>query len=135
MAIWLVHTGRKDLIEKQEFTKGDSEIIYSLGWRTGTWEVTTSDENEPDFESDEEGMVEFSSTQGSNIEECEFIETIGGWYDNWDFSDDVSEEEQKRIQEGWEEDSYTFMSGEGWLQGDTYWYAKKELLIIEKKDS
>ena len=80
-------------------------------------------------------MVEFSSTQGSNIEECEFIETIGGWYDNWDFSDDVSEEEQKRIQEGWEEDSYSFMSGEGWLQGDTYWYAKKELVIIEKTDS
>jgi hypothetical protein len=27
------------------------------------------------------------------------------------------------------------ITGEGWLQGDTYWYAKKELLIIEKKDS
>ena len=59
MVTWLVHTGRKDLIEKQEFTKGDSEIIYSLGWRTGTWEVTTSDENEPDFESDEDIFNEY----------------------------------------------------------------------------
>ena len=135
MATWLVHTGRKDLVEKQEFTKDDSQAIYSLGWRSGTWIVTTNDDNQPNIETDEEGFVEFSSLQGSNIEECEFKETIGGWYDNWDFSDDVSEEEQKRIQEGWEEDSYLFMSGEGWFQGDTYWYAKKEFLIIEKKDN
>ncbi len=25
------------------------------------------------------------------------------------------------------------LDGEGWFQGDTYWYAKKEFLIIEKK--
>ena len=72
MATWLVHTGRKNLVEKQEFTKGDSQVIYSLGWRSGTWIVTTNDDNQPNIETDEEGFVEFSSLQGSNIEECEF---------------------------------------------------------------
>lgn len=134
MANWTVNTGRKDLVEKQEFNKGGSEVIYSQGWLTGTWIVTTNDDNEPNFKTDEEGIIEFGSVEGSNIVECEFIETINGWFNKLDFSDDLNEEEQKRIQEGWEEDSYSFMSRDGWIEGDSYWYAKKEFLIIKKKD-
>jgi len=134
MANWILNTGRKDLTEQQVFTKGDSTIKYSTGWRSGTWFVTTSDDNEPDFEADENGMVELGWANGSNIEECSFEESFDGCWDEWEFSDDISEEERERIMEGWEEDAYEFLYQEDWMEDDTYWYASKDSLEFERVD-
>ena len=134
MANWRVFTGRKDLVEKQVWIKGDSTITYSVGWRQGLWDVVTTDDNEPDFEADENGQIEFGWAKGSNIESCEFVESSDGCWDEWEFTDDIDEEEQERIQEGWEENAYEFMDEDGWIQDDTYWYAHKDSLDIEKAE-
>ena len=131
MANWLVNTGRKDLVEEQVWTKGDSTVKYQTLWRSGTWYVKTTDDNEPQFEADENGMLEMGWAKGPNIEECQFEESYDGCGDEWIFSDDIDEAEQERIQEGWDEDAYEFMEEDGWMEDDTYWYASKDGLEIE----
>jgi hypothetical protein len=133
MANWIVNTGRKDLTEVQVWTKDSSQIKYSTGWRSGTWIVTTSDDNEPQIEADDNGMVDMNWLEGPNIVECEFDSTYDGCWDDWEFSDDIDEEEQERIQEGWEEDSYSFLEEDGWMDDDTYFYAHKESLEFERE--
>jgi len=132
MANWIVNTGRKDLVEEQVWTKGDSTIRYQTLWRGGTWFVTTTDDNPPDFEANENGMVELGWADGTNIEECQFEETWDGCGDDWIFSDDIDEAEQERIMEGWDEDAYTFLEEDGWVEDDTYWYASKDGLEFER---
>ena len=134
MTNWCVSTSRKDCIEQQVWTKGDSTVKYSTGWRWVSWDVVTTDNNEPDFESDEDGLIEFSYAKGSNIESCEFVESNDGCWDEWDFSDDIDDGERERIQEGWEEETYDFMYEDGWVESDTYWYAHKDSLDIKKTD-
>jgi hypothetical protein len=42
----------------------------------------------------------------------------GCWAD-WEFPDDMSPEEQERIQALWDEDSYSAMEDDGWYNSDT----------------
>jgi len=134
MANWILNTGRKDLVEEQVWTKGDSTVKYQTLWRSGSWYVKTTDDNEPKFKADENGMVELGWANGSNIEECSFEESFDGCWDDWEFSDDISEEERERIMEGWEEDAYEFLYQEDWMEDDTYWYASKDSLEFERVD-
>jgi hypothetical protein len=135
MADWIVSTGRKDLTEVQIWTKDDSQFEYSTVWRGGTWIVTTSDDNPPQIEgADENGIVDMGWLEGPNIVSCEFESTHDGCYDEWKFSDDIDEAEQERIIEGWEEDAYSFLEEDGWLDDDTYFYATLDNLTIEKAD-
>jgi len=131
MANWILNTGRKDLVEEQVWTKGDSTVKYQTLWRSGSWYVTTTDDNEPQFEADENGMVELGWAKGSNIEDVQFEESFDGCGDDWEFSDDIDDEEKERIMEGWEEDHYTFMEEDGWLEDDTYWYAHVDSFTFE----
>ena len=123
MANWILNTGRKDLVEEQVWTKGDSTVKYQTLWRSGSWYVKTTDDNEPKFKADENGMVELGWADGENIESVEFEESFDGCWDDWIFSDDIDEAEQERIQEGWEEDAYEFLHKDGWMEDDTYYYA------------
>ena len=131
MAKWLVHTGRKDLVEEQVWTKDGSTVKYQMLWRSGTWYVTTSDDNEPNFEADKEGMLDMGWIEGPNIEESEFHETIDGCWEDWEFSNNMNEVEQARVIEGWEDDTYEFMEEDGWMLDDTYYYAHASELTIE----
>lgn len=37
-----------------------------------------------------------------------------GWYGDWEFPDDMPEEEQQRLINLWEDDWYDGLEGEGW---------------------
>jgi len=134
MATWIVTTGRKDLTEVEEWTKDDIVIKRMEGWRSGTWYVTTSDDNEPQVEADPMGMVDMNWLEGSNIEECEFESTNDGVWGEWEFPEDFDEDEQQRIIDGFEEDFYDFMEEDGWSNSDTYYYAHADSLEFERED-
>ena len=141
MAVWNVSTAEKKSVEEHElWTKDGVEIRRLNGFRWGSWTVTTSDDDEPQFEryavpggSPDEDSIDMYNCYDNNIEEVELISLDDGWYGDWIFPDDFDEDEKERIIEGWEEDSYEFMENEGWYQSDGECWVWGEL-TIESED-
>lgn len=138
MATWTVSTYYKKSIEEHEhFVKDGQEIVYKTGWRSGSWSVTTSDDNPPEFEFVEvpggDGncdSIDVNNCCDNNIEEVELIETFDGCWADVEWPDDMDEEEQERLQELIDEDgAYSLEDEEGWTQSDTEMYIWGPILI------
>ena len=57
---------------------------------------------------------------GDNAEDGAELDMMDdGCYGDWEFPEGMDEEEQERIIEGWDEDSYEFMEGDGWVNDET----------------
>ncbi len=138
MAIWTVSTYHKKSIEEHErFVKDGQQIVYKTGWRGGSWSVTTSDDNPPEFEFIEvpggdgrQDSIDINSCYENNIEEIELIETFDGWWADIEWPDDMDEEEQERLQELIDEEGiYSLEEEEGWMHDDTEMYIWGPILI------
>jgi len=116
MATWRIsNLYKKEAVERQYWIKGDITVIKEEGYRWGSW-ICESDE-QPNIELDNpdpEGYDVFSSEYDWDMEEMD----DGCWVD-WRFPKSVSEEEQERIKQLWEEDWYEGMEKDGWHNGDT----------------
>ena len=140
MAVWTVQPKYKKSIEEhEEWSKDGQTIIRVTGWRGGSWTVTTSDDNPPEFEFEEVpggngacDSIDMNSCYANNIEESEMIETFDGWYSNVNYPDNMDDEEQERMEEIWEEESYDAWEGEGWVQTDTYMYIWGDIEILNE---
>ena len=130
MAVWRVSPYHKKSCEEIERFRKDGMIVERrTGWRWGEWEVTTSDDNPPEFEfnqvpggNDAKDSINMYDCTGNNIEEVEFIETFDGCWEDIVFPDEMDEEEQERLQELIDEEGFweVFESIEdGWYQDDT----------------
>lgn len=137
MAQWKVTPKDKKSVEEHELWEKDGTAIRRItGWRSGTWIVTTSDDNEPQFErtnvpfgSPDEDSIDMNFCSGDNIEDCEMEETWDGWYSDVIWPDDMENEERERLEELWEEDSYEAWQEEGWQQTDTEMWVWGDLNI------
>jgi len=141
MAQWTVSTQEKKSVEEHEMWEKDGQVIVRVsGFRWGTWTVTTSDDNPPEFEreacpggSDDLDSVDMYNAYGNNIEEVELVSLDDGWYGDVRYPDDMDEEEQERLEELWDEDAYSAWEEEGWVQTDTECWAWGEF-DIEKDE-
>jgi hypothetical protein len=143
MAVWTVKTYYKKSIEEHEhFTKDGMTIVRKTGWRSGSWTVTTSDDNLPEFEfgfvpggdgsKDSINMYDFP---GPNIEDVELIETWDGCWEDYDWPENMDEEEQERLQELIEEEGlYALEDEEGWLSNETEMWIWGPIEILNDKD-
>jgi hypothetical protein len=117
MAIWkLTNLHKKNAVERQFWTKDGVTVIKEEGFRWGTWSC----------ESDERPNVDLDNPDGweqfSQDDEWEMEIMDDGCWQEWTFPDDMDEEEQERIQELWNEDSFEGLEGDGWSNDETeYW--------------
>lgn len=117
MAIWkLTNLDKKNAVERQFWTKDGVTVIKEEGFRWGTWSC----------ESDERPNVDLDNPDGweqfSQDDEWEMEIMDDGCWQEWTFPDDMDEEEQERIQELWNEDSFEGLEGDGWINDETeYW--------------
>ena len=117
MAIWkLTNLHKKNAVERQFWTKDGVTVIKEEGFRWGTWSC----------ESDERPNVDLNNPDGweqfSQDDEWEMEIMDDGCWQEWTFPDDMDEEEQERIQELWNEDSFEGLEGDGWINDETeYW--------------
>ena len=119
MAIWRIQNyHKKSADEIQTWRKGDDEFQKTETYRWGIWEC----------ESDEKPVVDLNNPDGWSPDNAdqedyawEMVEMIDGCYVDWDFigCPDMDEEEQQRIMDGWDEDSWDFLEGEGWCLDET----------------
>lgn len=135
MARWKVSTvDKKSVQEIETWTKDGKRLEIQTGFRWGSWIVETSDDNPPVFEFGEDGTIDMYSYYEGNIESIELDYLDDGCWLEWEFSDNISEEEQEQIIEGWDEDSYDYLESNGWLQDDTICQVFCELSIERLED-
>jgi len=111
------------------------------GFRSGSWIVTTSDDQEPEFElqavpfgSPDKDSVDFNNACDNNIEDVELEEVNDGWYDDIIWPDDMDDDERDRLADLWEEDSYSAWEEDGWINTDTSMWVWGELEIERLDD-
>jgi hypothetical protein len=142
MATWRVSTLSKKSVEEHEYwVKDGKTIIRVTGYRWGTWDVTTSDDEEPQFirvrnplGNEVEDSIDMYNCHDNNIEDSELYSLDDGWYADVEYPDDMDEQEQERMSELWDEDSYDGWESEGWVQTETECWTDSELKIEKLED-
>ena len=125
MAWWKVKTLDKKSVEEHEFwQKGDIVIRRITGFRWGTWNVKTEEDEPPEFElvAMPTGSTDEDSVEMNSIDyEGELESLDDGWYEDIIWPDDMldDEDEQDRLIELWEEDGYNGWEEDGWSQYET----------------
>ena len=137
MATWNVETINKKSVEEHELWQKDDMVIRRItGWRWGSWTVTTSDDNLPEFAFDSGpggDACNISEEWPDNVEDVEMDSMDDGWYSDIIFPDDMSEEEQERLEELWDEEFYDGWEEDGWVNYDTECWVWNDLKV-EKID-
>lgn len=114
MATWkITNATKKNAVERQFWVKDGVTVIKEEGFRWGIWSCESDEQ--PDIDLDNSDGYELMSTDY----EWEMEEMIDGSWVDWTFPEDMDEEEQERIQELWDEDSFDGLEGDGWINDET----------------
>lgn len=114
MAIWkITNLHKKNAVERQFWINDGVTVIRDEGFRWGIW--TCESEEQPDIDLDNPDGYELMTTDY----DWEMEEMIDGSWVIWGFPDDMSEEEQERIQELWDKDNFDGLESHGWSNAET----------------
>jgi hypothetical protein len=122
MTWWKVSTKEKKSCEEREiWIKDDKTITRINGFRWGTFNVETLDDNPPDgiTEENEDG-VDMYGHSGDNIEQIELDSMDDGWLGDYEF-DGFADDEETMIIEALDEadDYYEYLEENGWINTDS----------------
>ena len=114
MATWVLTTlEKKNVVETEFWSKDGKTIKRSTGFRWGT--VYCESDERPDIDlANPEGLEVFATDYDFELDNLD-----DGHYCDVEYPDDMSEEEQERMDELWDEDSYSAWEEEGWSNDDT----------------
>jgi hypothetical protein len=133
MAYWTVSTQEKKNVEEHELWQKDDLVIRRItGFRFGTWSVETNDDEAPILNQDSgpsSDAINMNEYFDENVESIEMEMLDDGWYADVIWPDDMPEDERERLEELWEEDSYSAWEGEGWVNYETECWATGPLDI------
>ena len=106
-------TEKKNVLEIEHWQKDGVTIKRLSGFRWGTGWINT----EPGETLDIDPVNE----NGVNVYDYDFeLDSLDdGWYGDWEFPDDMAEEERERLMELWDEESYSGFEEEGWSNEET----------------
>lgn len=126
MATWKVTpVWKKSIIERQEWLKDDQRLVVETGWRWGSFEVYTDDDNPPELEP---GVDMFDCGY-----ECEMIETNDGCWEEHDY-DDCDPETVEWLEKFLEENSVFDLEEHDWSPGDCQMIIDCEMSIEKVND-
>ena len=111
MAVWKIEPSwKKSIIERMYFSKDSNTLVVETGWRWGSFECETEDENIPKIES------------GTDLWCCDYevelIETWDGCWEDHDM-DDCDEETTEWLEEFLEENSVFDLEEHGWVNHES----------------
>jgi hypothetical protein len=142
MANWKESTYYKKSCEEHEYYYKDGQtIVRKTGFRWGSFIVETSDDNPPEFEftyvSGGDGRKDSINMYDcciNNIENIELDNMIDGCWEDFDFPEDMDEEEQEELLERFGDSSVyeVLEEEEGWTQNDTEAWIWGPILIEDE---
>ena len=120
MTWWKVSTTEKKMCEEREiWTKDNKTIIRITGFRWGTFNVETSDDEPPEgITAENPDGIDMYSHYDDNIELIELESMDDGCYLDYEF-EGIDEEEQEELQAAMEDDHYEYLEGNGWYNSET----------------
>jgi hypothetical protein len=137
MTKYVVSTNIKKSVEEHEFWEKDQEtIIIVKGYRWGSWNVTTSDKNEPDFVRVHNPLgpesllsIDMNSCCDNNIVDTDLISLDDVWYSDIIYPDNFTELEREYMDELLDKDGSEGWEQEGWIQTETECWVHGDLSI------
>ena len=143
MANWKVSTYYKKSCEEHEhYVKDGETIVRKTGYRGCSFFVETNDDNPPEFEfgfvpggDGKHDSINMYDCAYNNIENVELDSMWDGCWEDIDFPEDMSEEEQERLMEVIEEHGvYSALEDEeGWSQNETEAWIWGPILIEDEE--
>ena len=103
---------KKNITQIETWTKGDMELSISTGWR---WGHIIFDEK-PDVELDNDEDTFVASYDFGDPIDMEFDD---GCWTEFEFSDNVPEDERDRVEQLYYEDGFIALEEEGWESDDS----------------
>lgn len=141
MKTWTVQTYFKKSVEEIEYwSKDDMEILHRVGWRTGSWSVTTSDDQPPQFEFDyvpggngAKDSINMNDCCYNNIEEVELLENWDGCWEDYEWDDKIDDDERERLEQKIEEEGIFSLEEEDWMlnEVDSWIWGAIEIIDAE----
>ena len=114
MTTWVLTTlEKKNVVETEFWYKDGKTIKRSTGCRWGTVYCESDERPEIDLENPD-GLEVFATDYDFELDNLD-----DGHYCDVEYPDDMTEEEQERMDELWDEDSYSAWEEEGWSNDDT----------------
>ena len=130
MATWTIKTQhKKSAIEKQHWYKDGVVIIRTEGYRWGTFYCESDEQPKIDLVNEDGYRI------GSDDYEWELDSLDDGCYADWEFPEDMSEEEQEKITEAWDEEFYDGLEELGWNCDDTDYILEGPLELLDEDDN
>jgi hypothetical protein len=130
MTTWILKTQhKKNAIEKQHWYKDGVEIIRTEGYRWGTFYCESDEQPKIDLVNEDGYRI------GSDDYEWELEELDDGCYADWEFPDDMDEDEQEKIQEAWDEEFYEGLEELGWSCDDTDYILEGPLELLDENEN
>jgi len=130
MAQWTLKTQyKKSAIEKQHWYKDGKQIVRIEGYRWGTFYCESDTQPEIDLVNEDGYRI------GSDDYEWELDNLDDGCYADWEFPEDMSEEEQEKITEAWDEEFYDGLEELGWNCDDTDYILEGPLELLDEDDN
>ena len=130
MAQWTLKTQyKKSAIEKQHWYKDGKQIVRIEGYRWGTFYCESDTQPEIDLVNEDGYRI------GSDDYEWELDNLDDGCYADWEFPEDMSEEEQEKITEAWDEEFYDGLEELGWRCDDTDYILEGPLELLDEDDN
>ena len=114
MATWTLKTQhKKNAVEKQFWYKDGEVIIRTEGYRWCEFYC----------ESDEQPEIDVVNEDEYNLDESDYdwelVSMDDGCWADWEWPDDMTDDEQDEIMAAWEEDYFEGMEELGWSCDDT----------------
>jgi hypothetical protein len=128
MARWrITNLHKKSAVERQFWVKDGTTVVKDEGFRWGIWECDSDEQPDIDL-TNPDGYELMSTDYDWEMQEM----TDGSWLD-WEWPDDVDDEERERVEELWSEEWYEGMEGDGWTNDETeHWiYGPMELTNVD----
>ena len=130
MATWTLKTQhKKSAIEKQHWYKDGVVIIRTEGYRWGTFYCESDEQPKIDLVNEDGYRI------GSDDYEWELESLDDGCYADWEFPDDMDEDEQEKITEAWDEEFYDGLEELGWNCDDTDYILEGPLELLDEDDN
>lgn len=129
MATWKISNyHKKNAVERQFWVKDGVTVTKDEGFRWGHWTC----------ESDEKPDIDLKNPHGFEVlsgdYDWEMDSMDDGCWVEWNFPEDMDEDEQERIQELWDENWFEGLEDDGWVNDDTeHWIYGP--LILENVDT
>ena len=115
--------------------KDDRQFRIIQGFRWGAFTIETTDDNPPEGINKENPYgIELYSYDSSNAPNgAELDHMTDGWLGDFEWDDEFTEEEQEKIQELWEEESFEGLEEAGWSNTETeaWFYGPLKITEIE----